>query len=104
MLTRTRARTRRPAHLTTPRWYRPPHPSAEQEKNANPSQLPVRTFHNLVAAGEYTGAVELTTEHDVDVNCTHGSEFNDQIWKNLGATVGCAKENRVQICRGRKYG
>ncbi|KAN0090790.1 hypothetical protein V8E55_004356 [Tylopilus felleus] len=42
--------------------------------DSHPSQVHNRAFHDLVAEGDYAGAIELIAEHDVDVNCTYGSD------------------------------
>jgi len=42
--------------------------------DSHPTQIHARAFHDLVAQGEYTGAIELMQKHDVDVNCTYGSD------------------------------
>ncbi|KAF9222712.1 hypothetical protein BS17DRAFT_783281 [Gyrodon lividus] len=39
----------------------------------NPEQVHSRAFHDLVAQGDYEGAMELISEHNVDVNCTFGN-------------------------------
>lgn len=53
-------------------------PSSEQEEelfiDSHPSQVHNRAFHDLVAEGDYAGAIELVAEHDVDVNCTYGND------------------------------
>ena len=52
-------------------------PCAEQEEvflDSHASQLHIRTFHDLVARGDYADAIELITEHDIDVNSTYGSK------------------------------
>ncbi|KIJ67621.1 hypothetical protein HYDPIDRAFT_108490 [Hydnomerulius pinastri MD-312] len=40
----------------------------------HPDQVHIRAFHDLVAQGEYEAVTELMSEHDVDVNCTFGTD------------------------------
>jgi hypothetical protein len=56
--------------------YPPPFPEQEEELflDSRPSQVHNRAFHDLVAEGDYAGAIELIAEHDVDVNCTYGND------------------------------
>ncbi|KAG8213598.1 hypothetical protein J3R82DRAFT_10267 [Butyriboletus roseoflavus] len=42
--------------------------------DSHPSQVHDRAFHDLVAQGDYTGAIELIAEHDVDINCIYGND------------------------------
>ncbi|KAF8555316.1 hypothetical protein OG21DRAFT_921941 [Imleria badia] len=42
--------------------------------DSHPSQVHNRAFHDLIAEGDYAGAIELIAEHDVDVNCTYGND------------------------------
>ena len=54
-----------------------PAPCVEQEEvplDSHPSQLHIRTFHDLVARGDYADAIELIAEHDIDINSTYKSK------------------------------
>ncbi|KAH0827408.1 hypothetical protein J3R83DRAFT_4064 [Lanmaoa asiatica] len=88
-------------HTTGGGWDR----SATQEEelflDSRPSQVHNRAFHDLVAEGDYAGAIELIAEYDIDINCTYGSDsltalqkalFNGdmsgvEFLRSLGATV-----------------
>ncbi|KAG9316279.1 hypothetical protein JVU11DRAFT_2309 [Chiua virens] len=73
----------------------------EVHLDSHPNQVHVRAFHDLVAAGDYNGTIDLIAEHDVDVHCRYGSDsltalqkamFNGdtsgvEFLRSLGATV-----------------
>ncbi|KAF8135831.1 hypothetical protein EV363DRAFT_1321781 [Boletus edulis] len=46
----------------------------EEFLDSHPSQVHSRAFHDLVAEGDYVGAIDVIAEHDVDVNCTYGND------------------------------
>jgi len=67
----------------------------------HPNQVHIRAFHDLVAQGDYAGAIDLVAVHSVDVNGTYGSDgltalqkatfsgdtSGAEFLKSLGATV-----------------
>lgn len=67
---------------------------AKQEEelylDSHPTQVHNRAFHDLVAEGDYAGAIELIAEHDVDINCTFGSDSLTALQKAMysGDTSG----------------
>lgn len=54
--------------------FLPPPQEEELFLDSNPTQIHIRAFHDLVAEGDYTGAIELIAEHDVDLSSTYGNE------------------------------